>query len=201
MPIRFDKKICFVHIPKTGGSTIEKLFDIKNLWGTDQNGLFRQHYTISEISKFVDLADYKIFSIVRNPWERAISAYFQKFNPASDPQLRKIIGDLDFKEWLHKLRKIVDEEQYIGTMVHFRPQSDFVDERVKIFRFENFENTINNIENYLNFCPSYPIINTNKTSHSHYSEYYDEESILLLEEIYKKDIEKFGYTFGRNNFK
>ena len=89
MPIAHDLKIIFIHIPKTGGGTIEKSLGI---FGEDNNGSlkvnnnilygkesnkFLQHLTIQEIYKVKqkELSNYKKISFVRNPYDKIVSEY------------------------------------------------------------------------------------------------------------------------------
>jgi len=90
-----DKKIIFVHIPKTGGSSIEKclsrVFDenivingdnsivkgnIKNLYENSYNSF--KHSTIMELRnhyKDKDFNEFHKFAVIRNPWDRLLSLY------------------------------------------------------------------------------------------------------------------------------
>ena len=68
-----DKKIIFVHIPRTGGTSIENFFDFK---GTDfGNPETAQHQTIKEYKKNYNIKKYFTFTFVRNPWDRLVSWY------------------------------------------------------------------------------------------------------------------------------
>lgn len=70
-------KILFVHIPRTGGSSVEKFFDYKfnGKWNTRN----AQHCTLQEYSEDYDLEDYFTFTIVRNPWDRLLSWYLWSY--------------------------------------------------------------------------------------------------------------------------
>lgn len=66
-PIRTDKVI-FVHIPKTGGTSIR--MSLKGMH------LLKQHRTMDEVPEWCDIDDYFKFTFVRNPWDRILSLYF-----------------------------------------------------------------------------------------------------------------------------
>jgi hypothetical protein len=94
-----DLNLLLIHIPKTGGTSIENYFfskynikrDISALWlflpseieigsGFNKN-ISLQHQTYETIYKFrnelnVDFEDLKVIAVVRNPYERAISDLF-----------------------------------------------------------------------------------------------------------------------------
>ena len=89
MPISHEDKIIFVHIPKTGGASIEKSLGI---FGNDNNGNLEpnfeilygqtkdkilQHLKIEEIKKLKkkEFETFKLVSFVRNPYDRIISEY------------------------------------------------------------------------------------------------------------------------------
>ena len=73
VPNYSDKYKClFVHIPKTGGTSIESVFG----WYSGHRGE-QDHRTILEYRKLLgtNFDTYFSFSIVRNPWDRAVSYY------------------------------------------------------------------------------------------------------------------------------
>lgn len=107
MPISHKSKIIFVHIPKTGGGTIEKTLGI---YGNDNNGnldtdhsilygryenKFLQHLTVREIKKLKkkEFDTYKKVSFVRNPYDRIISEYLWRIQVYGKRKL-------EFKEFI-----------------------------------------------------------------------------------------------------
>ena len=94
-----DVNILFIHIPKTGGSSVEEYlyakFSIqhnnKSLYGfidpelkLNENMIINsslQHITYDQIIEYntafnIDLNNIKIITVVRNPYERIISGLF-----------------------------------------------------------------------------------------------------------------------------
>jgi len=82
MPI-FNDEITFIHIPKTGGDSIEKFvkdngYDVKFRSVRKQgyiNGHSPQHCTYREL-KEMGLLTNKIFTVIRPNIDRVISEYF-----------------------------------------------------------------------------------------------------------------------------
>ena len=79
-----SKKLIYIHIPKTGGTTIEDYMErinkpiIKGGYGVLRKIVY-QHFDYKDYIKFFgnDLFDeFKKFSIVRNPYSRIISEYY-----------------------------------------------------------------------------------------------------------------------------
>ena len=96
MPIDHKKKIVFIHIPKTAGTSIEIAMGINKHIGKDGKNLLNrsindfsshslygrgmQHFQIQEIYSHLesldkDINSYKYFTVIRNPGERLISHY------------------------------------------------------------------------------------------------------------------------------
>ena len=71
--ILHDKKIIFVHIPRTGGTSVEKYFNFKFDHGWKPETA--QHLTLEEYDNHYDIKNYFKFTIVRNPWDRLLSWY------------------------------------------------------------------------------------------------------------------------------
>ena len=71
-----NEKLIFIHVPKTGGTFVErKLAKLKNkVFGGHSNYI---HFK----NKIKSIDNYNIFSIVRNPYDRLISAYFYFIKP------------------------------------------------------------------------------------------------------------------------
>ena len=85
--------------------------------------------------------------------------------------------------------------RHIKKNISVTPQ--LVDIHLDMFfiRFENLQ------EDFDTFCdkvniPRQVLPHKNKSDRKHYTEYYDTESRELVEELFAKDLEYFGYKFG-----
>jgi hypothetical protein len=197
----------FVHIPKCGGSSIEDVIwpdlrtesdfwmgFISNYRNKYQTGglqhLFANHI-LNEIG--IDLfQNYFKFSIVRNPWDKAISQYTYM---AQRPDLREFIGlneQASFKTYLDLIRK--------KTHVQWEQQYKFVlDQNGNLMidylgRFENINQDAKAIFKRLNIQAELP--HKNSTVHHHYLDYYDQETIEMVADLYAEDIRQFRYSFS-----
>ena len=77
-----DHKILFIHIPRTGGTSVEKFFEFKthdNLLSTQSSIRNAQHLTLKEYTQEIDIEKYFKFTIVRNPWDRLLSWYLWSY--------------------------------------------------------------------------------------------------------------------------
>jgi len=131
------------------------------------------------------------FAIVRNPWDRAVSAYFYC------RRLGQIPREVSFKDYLR--RDFSQMSRFV--LVHSRPLSEilagpggcrYLD---FIGRFENLQAGFNHICRVLGIAQT-SLPHRHGTNHKPYWEYYDRESIELVKRKYAEDIRCFGYEFG-----
>ena len=62
-------------------------------------------------------------------------------------------------------------------------------------RFENYNEDAQKILADLNIADQ-KIPHNKKSIRTHYKEYYDKESIQMVDEMYAEDIAEFGYTYS-----
>jgi hypothetical protein len=212
--ISHKHKFIFIHIPKCAGSSIRDFyFDKPNLdWKTPNYDLLYgwcpkrkfhlQHATAKQLletglisSKVWD--NYYKFTFVRNPWDRAYSAYLWimrdcKINGAfMDFILRKGV----FKDLL------TNQEMKSTRSCHTWPQTDFFTIKGSydldyVGRFETLQEDIKFINNHLNIKKQFKQ-HSNK-SHKrakHYSLFYEKTNQRLVESLYNNDIELLKYSF------
>lgn len=171
------------------------------------------YYPESKIlcGQLIQKEGYFSFSFVRNPFDRAVSAFtyalrrkeFEGNENNVDPNFKF----LDFKEFCKKYLK---DKMFCDPVtrynVHFLPQNRFIydpiDSATKGEPFVDFVGKLENInEDFQSICKKIKLPNL-KLPHARsqerkkpYQSFYDEESIDIVKTIYKKDLELFGYEF------
>ena len=203
-----DVNILFIHIPKTGGFSIseylsqkysivrcEKSFCGYNL-ANDIGGETYLHFPLNTMLTFykdkIILENLKILSVVRNPYSRRISNMFYRGKICE----QNICDDIQKKVEIvlkDDVDKYLIDQHYDDN--HFTPQYKFLcDENDKLYtnidilKFEN----LNNDMKELGFTDFDVVINKT-TKKYNYMHYLNENSINLINKIYKKDFELFGY--------
>ena len=182
--INRSRKWGFIHIPKTGGTSITAT--LKKQEGTEYVSTSHNH-----IGKFENIKDYYIFCIVRNPFTRFASAYYHQIRKDGFMSVRKFIDS-------------IYEHDYL-----FFPQSYFItngnseDKKVSfIGRYENYENDIKHIFQNIGLNESLPHLNRNPIYDKHpnlnqenfYKHMYQEEWMKdWVRERYLNDFKIFNY--------
>ena len=172
-----EHKAVFIHIPKNAGTSIETLFENNSF--NIQPG---KHDNIHEIKKrFLGVYNsHRKFTIIRNPYDKMVSWYFY---------LKRNLGGnynvIDFNEWIKDPSKFWHADDPVCFL---DPQHTWVDETVEIIKYENLNKELNEF-----FGEEIDLPVTNKSDHKHYLNYYNNESLDIIYDRYKKDFEKFNY--------
>ena len=191
-----EYKAIFVHIPKTGGTSIEKFFGAKLFARTGK------HHSVSQLRQEVgddDWNHYFKFSFVRNPWDRMVSY----FNWRSQDLQNVDIKGRTFKEWLTFL---LAEDFSSLTLNHsfqsgIKPQFAMLADGDKLAvdfvgRFENLQYDFDRVCDRIGIERQILPHKNAMPRKQHYTDFYDEESQALVRTLYLQDIECFGYEFG-----
>ena len=206
--INENRKFIFIHIPKCGGSSIQKILQDEdctmNSGWDSRKKKFKQHCTISQLRNVynIKIAEYFSFTFVRNPWDKVVSDHF--YWQRKESPFKKILKGTTIKDYLlcrngYEFMNHLDNN--LGRADHFCCQHKYIIDQNKknivnfIGRFENLQQDFNIICDKINM-PRVKLPHLNKSKHEHYSQYYDAETREIANKKYAKDIEYFGYKFG-----
>ena len=206
----FHTKVVFYRIPKNASTSIFDTLGYANLIAYYYNILENKidnkiykntfdpsHVKPDEFKNLVignNLKNYFSFCVVRDPWDRALSMYLHAIenNFKNTYDIKK---DVDFNFFCNYLKDRKNDPNFIGS----HKQTEWTVGKYppcKILRFENisedFEQMVNDI-NLVTCSPNLP--HKNKTSHAHYSEYYNSETKTIISEVFEEDIDIFKYSF------
>ena len=190
----FDRRqAIFVHIPKAAGTSVAlSLF-----------GELPYHYTAGHYRVIFGRRTYNRyfkFAFVRNPWDRLYSAFHYLraggWNDADKAWAEANLArfstfDQFVLEWLHPDR--------LDSYMHFRPQSRFIcDWRGRPIidhfgYFETIEEDFRAIAARLGVDAS--LGHVNRSQREDYRAAYSPAAIERVAEVYRQDIEAFGYDF------
>ena len=200
MPWIKEHNAVFIHIPKTGGTSVLRMFGLGP--EPDRFDIFYHmtedfeydhasaRYIKSQIPDRYQNLDK--FTLVRNPYDRLVSEYFWKIK---DKDTRGFeVGEMSFTEFVEKLYSQYEEILCSSqrTKSHFVPQSSFVLEDVEIFKFEQIEECLDTLSK--RYGLNKPTRKHNFTEHNHYETYYTEKTKNLVYDLYYVDFLTFGYS-------
>jgi len=179
-------KAIFIHIPKVAGTSMERALELSrmdNVGGHSTALAIRIQYP-------KEFNEYYKFSFVRNPYDRISSAYFY---------LKNIKAGGDHQNQLVHLSKDINDyiENYLSkeTIIHLWPQYKFITGPFgnilidSIFRFENLEEDWEKVCGKLKVNLNLPHFRPTKKKLFEYTP----NSINIINKLYKKDFELFGY--------
>jgi hypothetical protein len=206
MPYFHNDKInlLFVHIPRTGGTSIEHYFSDKfqiplntksiysNPADVKRGGISYQHQTYWMIKEAIekgepDFDDIQLSNViymtsVRNPYHRVFSNLFFYGLMSSQSNLEQVY-------YIIRDRFLQNNQQFDN---HVLPQHEFVSgiprDQLIIVRLENNREDMRALgyEDFdLDLCKSYHI--------KEYHEFFSKETVELINAFYAEDFARFGY--------
>lgn len=215
--ISLRKRFLFIHVPKTGGNSIQNILrdyseDKIVTLSKHQDGIERfelrnniydikKHSTLKHYSEVLEQRLFKQlfkFATIRNPWDMCISFYFS-------PNRGKTEWDRDdFKGFIQNIptiRNYIALESTInksngktqkGLNDNVRPIDCDIDFLIRFEKLnEDFKKVCELIE-----IPYVKLPHRNKSTREHYTKYYDEELIELVRHRFSDEISYASYTFG-----
>lgn len=219
------KKTIFIHIPKNGGMTIRdrrsKIYkDI--IIGNPENLIDKKYCDILkktmnekgfkdpgyQHARWRDFNDeltkkFKSFAVIRNPWSRTVSRY-------TFGQIAGVFGkDYTFNNFIERRHEFKNMHFFWHRAVDgWYQQLDYITNeqgviKCDILRFEHFND---DIQKYFNLSEPLDVHNLSNGVRENnnkdvkvkkdYRDFYSQDTKEIVAELYKKDIETFGFTFN-----
>lgn len=183
-------KSIFIHINKTGGTSIEHAFGFPGLGRKIGKSL--RHSTASRIRANESRWDsFFKFSFVRNPWDKMVSFYHSS--------IKRMIKPISFTDWVfvnYKKRK---------NNIFFYNQYDWLcDEKDQLIvnfigRFEFIKEDFDLVCSLIDAKNIILPYKNRSDRDKDYRIYYNRRVKNLVLDWYRKDIEFFGYEFDNPN--
>ena len=220
MLLSYRHRFLFVHIAKTGGTSVRAALRPYR-WGWPYSVPLAAASLVSQLTRPRHILGLKFprhakaiaakemlppgfyeslfkFTVVRNPWDLQVSSYhhLQREHPDA------VAGLTDFRSFLrwkldsdrprHDLLDVARELQseYV-TDLRGHTIVDFV------ARYENLADDFRTICTRIGISPPPLPHHRRARQRRPYRDYYDGETRKLVEEHYRPDLERFGYEFGR----
>ncbi len=209
-----DSPLIFIHIPRCAGVSIDHYLKEHKvravvLGHNKRNPNYRYPYEISEKN------NPDAYCVVRNPFDRLVSAYFFLENAGINQEDKADFEGLikeygNFENFVKYGLGNTSARPELLEQIHLAPQSTWItdedgdlclDQR-NILRFENLEYDFRRfLELTANIPHELPKKNQSKKNGKSWREMYrkpdgsiDDEMVRIVSETYRKDFELFGYN-------
>jgi hypothetical protein len=194
-----EYKCIFVHIPKAAGSSIKQALNLRGS-GHPPWTLFARQYP-------KQWNEYLTFTVVRNPWDRVVSAFAYakmersywhdaKMQPHPDYELLKGMGFQEFCGFLKQNARQLQHESWFPQYLWVTEERDRKIATVvrRVLRYENLDEHFPMLKAELGIS-DVALPHVNKSDRGSYLDYYDAESAQIVADLYEMDIKLFGYEF------
>jgi hypothetical protein len=190
-----EKEIIFIHVPKSAGRSVREAV------GLPRDGHDRAlWYKFHDSEKF---RRYFKFTVVRNPWDRLVSAYFYLTQDRGHETTQKWVDKnlhkyKSFNEFALSLKK-ENVRRNILSWTHFLPQYKWISDSEEnilvdfVAKLENLQNDLCTIREKINVDKKLNVINESKRND--YKSYYDKETAKIVGRVYEKDVRYLGYSY------
>lgn len=209
-----SRKFIFIHIPKTGGSSVESV--IRPFCPKDHR--LHKDVHMSALRAYLHLGEntwgqLTSFTIVRNSWSRLVSAYhhYTRGKDLQDVKFEDYVYDVHYCRpyaYGHTFSQLYFITDYLQSSnwsstkktdhcldpdrTRLMPSDNFLVKH--ILRFENLASDMSKMFAKLNITTPLPHVNPGGYK-QHYTEYYTDKLEEIVYNIYKPEIDYFGYTF------
>jgi hypothetical protein len=159
----------------------------------------------TELSRLLS-AGCETFAIVRNPWDRLLSAWREKFTGRSAERYEQLLrrdvtpelartAATDFSTFV----RVLPDSALFRSNVHYLTQTALLDgaDIAVTGRFERYDEEVRAFLGRIGLGHAEREIPcSNRSSRGdHYSVHYTDETREIVGELYRDDLEQWGYTF------
>ncbi|QSR29568.1 hypothetical protein CFI00_03415 [Nocardioides sp. S5] len=201
-------RVLFVHVPKTGGVSVEGV--MRRACPDARKQVEPRRGRHAPLGRILDsepaLTTYWSYGFVRNPWARMVSWYamiedwrrrITEGGPGSvknqGNDMWRAVGEYaDFEEFVLRgteewPRMGRPQVAYLDAPAHGR-EVDFIG------RTESLAADLQVVQERLGVEPTAPP-RRNSSPHGHYRDYFTDAARRRVAEVFEADIDRFGYTF------
>lgn len=214
-------KLIVLSPPKTGSNSLKTYLNNNGLDFDEAFKIVKHptiHLTLNELIKMHEvwkeqLVDYKIIQIVRNPYDRFVSAFLhqnrmletkldfnQTIEAVSESKMllpnncEEFFQDFYVLGWAEKSYR---ENNWGGLRLWYE-QNWYNDlfANVKTFKLEDLQNDTTELNNYLKIeGGEFP--KENQFGEGNYMDYYTDEQKRIVAKLYERDFLLYGYDFDK----
>jgi len=207
------RKYVFIHIPKTGGTSLAMALEARamkdDIMLGDTPKALKRRRKVNQVqaagrlwkhSKLVDLvglidpvevADLHVVTLVRNPWARLVSYYHWLQKQSFDHGAVERAKAMDFSQFVSdtETQSSIKNNSYSSytSLPNVTISPDFI-------RLEAFDEDSAAFQAHLGFKLELPHLNSSQAV-TDYRTFYTKATQALVAQMCAEDIQKFGYSF------
>lgn len=208
------RRYVFIHAPKTGGTALALALEARamkddimagdtpkarrrrrRLRGAPAQGRLWKHSTLADIEGLVPdavLDRLFAFTLVRNPWDRAVSYYHWARDQGFDHPAVALARELDFAAFIaHPLIRGAFRRWPASAWMR---RSDGREQCAAFIRLEHFAEDAAPLFAHLGFRFDLPRVNPSRRRRD-WRGYFDAATAQMVAEDCAEDIARFGYRF------
>lgn len=194
-----DLRCIFIHIPKAAGTSIKQALHLAG-----QGHPTWQYFAQAYPDKW---KAYRKFTVIRNPWDRVVSAYvyarmkesyWHGENTFLHPDY-PLLKDKSFEDCCRMLEEDRNSLTHESWHAQYLWMADVVDGKASpmvdvILRYENLDADFARLAALLD-TRECRLPHINKTERVAYRDYYDDSTRAIISRVYQADVELFGYKY------
>ncbi|MCG7493558.1 sulfotransferase family 2 domain-containing protein [Thalassobius sp. Cn5-15] len=208
------RQYIFIHIPKTGGTSMAMALEARakkddvligdtpkasrrrrRFRDAETRGRLWKHSTLADIEGLVgpdEVERYFTFTLVRNPWDRMVSYYHWLQRQDFDHPAVQLARQEEFSGFL--AHPMTWQAQKAAPARHYMTDARGNEVCDLYIRLEHLAEDIGPLEAHLGLALEMPHANPSRRARD-YRRYYSDSDAAFLAEVCAEDIERFGYGF------
>ena len=214
MILSVGRSYVFIHIPKTGGTSLALALEQRakkddillgdtpkarrrrhRVKGLQTRGRLWKHSTLANIEGLVDqkvIDGLFAFTLVRNPWDRAVSYYHWLRAQQFDHRAVELAQTLDFAKFV--TRPEICEGFRRNSARRYMTGSEGREHCDRYIRIEHFQRDAIPLTTHLRFELKLEFTNASQRQ-AEFSTYYTSKTADSIADCCAEDIKRFGYSF------
>lgn len=214
MILSTGRRYVFVHIPKTGGTSLALALEQRamkddimlgdtpkakrrrhRVQGAQTRGRLWKHSTLADIEGLVDReiqAGLFAFTLVRNPWDRAVSYYHWLREQQFRHRAVELARTLSFADFVTHPQ--ICASFRANPAASYMRNSDGVERCDAYIRIEHFDQDAAPLVDHLGFGLTVDVVNAS-VREADFRRYYSDETADFIADCCAEDIARFNYSF------
>jgi len=210
------RRFLFIHIPKTGGTSMALALEARamkdglmlgdtpkaqqrrhRLAGAPARGRLWKHSTVADLDGVVsadELDTLFCFTLVRNPWARVVSYYHWLQAQSFDHVAVTLAQTLSFDAFVR--HNAIQSSLQLSPARHYMTDARGIERCNLHIRLEHLAEDICALQDHLGFALDVPRVNASDRP-ADWRNAYNDGSAAIVARVCAEDIQRFGYGFDQ----